>query len=153
MQDFIEDNSQRPHIHSIGVVVKPGLLRRNVLLCARDGFHDDLLGTQPEVSDLNRWDGLVCNILCLQQDILGFQISMGNAVIVQFLHSLADLVDDFQGVLLVHFIVAAAIQRVPNSVNGLPEGASFAIFCNVPDACGALDDVINFQNMLVFYSP
>ena len=40
---------------------------------------------------------------------------MGDPVVVQFLHALADLQDALQTLLLVHLVVLAEVERVPNS--------------------------------------
>lgn len=49
MQDLIQDDAQRPHIDGIGIIVKLGLLRRDIFLRACYSLHYDLLRTQPEV--------------------------------------------------------------------------------------------------------
>lgn len=49
MKDFVEDDSQRPNIDSVCVVMKFSLLRGYVLFRACDGLHDDLLGAEPEI--------------------------------------------------------------------------------------------------------
>lgn len=93
MQNFIKDDAQRPHINGIGVIMKLGLLGCDVLLRASDCLHDDLLGTESKISQFDKGKWLPTNVLGLEEYILGLEIAMGDAVVMQFLYSLADLQD------------------------------------------------------------
>jgi len=53
MQNLIKDDSQRPNINSICIVVKLSLLRGYVLLSTCDCFHYYFLSTQPEICQLD----------------------------------------------------------------------------------------------------
>lgn len=117
MEYLIQDDAQRPHIHRIRVVMKLGLFWRDVLLGARDGFHDDLLRAESEVSQLNQGKWFPCDILGLEQYVFRFEIAMRNPVVVQFLHSLTDLQNALQTLPFVHLVVLAEVERVPMSAS------------------------------------
>lgn len=69
MQNFIENDAQRPDINRIGVVMELGLLGSYVLLGSCDGLHDDLLSTEPEIGQLNEREGFPSDVLRLQKYI------------------------------------------------------------------------------------
>lgn len=113
MQDLIENYPQRPNINRISVVMEPSLLRRNVLLSASDGFHNYFLSAQPKICYLDDRNLLVNDVLGLEQDVLGLQVAMGDPMVMELLYALADLVYALEGVLLVHSVVGAAVERIP----------------------------------------
>lgn len=93
MQYFIKDDAKRPHVNSIGVIMKLGLFGCDVLLSACDGLHDYLLGAEPKICKFYQRERFASRILGLEEYILWLEIAMSDPVIVQFLHSLADLQD------------------------------------------------------------
>lgn len=49
MEDLIEDNSERPNIDSVRIIMKLGLFRRNVLFSTCNGLHNDFLSAKPKI--------------------------------------------------------------------------------------------------------
>ena len=71
--------------------MKFGLLGSNILFSSCDSLHYDFLGAQTEVSQLDKGERFANKILWFQQNILRFQVSVGDSMIMKFLDSLADL--------------------------------------------------------------
>ena len=113
MHDLIKNDAKRPNVNCIGVIMKLRLLRSNVLFSSRDRLHNDLLGTQSEVSQLDEGHGLPDDVFALKEDVLRFQVSMGDPMVVQLLHPLADLEDALKGISLGHFVVLALVESIP----------------------------------------
>jgi hypothetical protein len=86
-----------------------GLFRSYVFLGSGNGFHDDFLSAETEVSQFDERQRFSDEEFGLEEDILRFQIAMGDAVVVQFLDSLADLQDALQSFFFVHFVVFAEV--------------------------------------------
>ena len=64
VQHLIQNDAQRPHINSIGVIVKLGLFGSDILFSSSYGLHDDLLSAEPEICQLDEGDGFTWSILC-----------------------------------------------------------------------------------------
>ena len=107
MQNLVKNDTKRPHIHCIRVVMKFSLFRRNILLGTRYGLHNDLLSAESEISQLDLGEGFPNQIFGLEQDVLRFQIPMSNSVVVQFLDPLAYLQNTFQRLFLPHLVIFA----------------------------------------------
>jgi hypothetical protein len=58
MQNLIKDDSQRPNIDCIGVIMKPRLLWSDVLLCSGNRFHNYFFGAEAEVCNFDYWHSL-----------------------------------------------------------------------------------------------
>lgn len=71
--------------------MKLGLLWCNVLLGACDGLHDDLLRAESKICKFYEWQRFASDVLGLEQYVLWLEVAMGDPVVVQFLHTLADL--------------------------------------------------------------
>lgn len=91
MQNLIENDPQRPNVDRIRIVMKLCLLWSNVLLCSSDGFHDNLLGTQAEISEFDEGKRLIGHIFRFEEDVFRFEVSVSNAVIVEFLDAFTNL--------------------------------------------------------------
>ena len=113
MHDLVKNDAKRPDVNCIGVVMKLRLLRSNVLFSSSNSLHNDLLGAQSEVSQLDEGHGLPDDVFALKEDVLRFQVSVGDPMVVQLLHSLADLEDALKGISLSHFVVLALVERIP----------------------------------------
>jgi hypothetical protein len=101
--------------------VEPRLLWSDVLLCARNCFHNDFFGAESEVSNFDNGHCFANNVFGFQENVFGFEVAVSDSVVVQLLHSLTDLIYDFESVLLIHFIVNTPIECVPASDGSLPQ--------------------------------
>jgi hypothetical protein len=153
VQNLIKNDSQRPNIDSVGVVVKPRLFGSDVLLCACNGFHNDFLSAESEVGDFDDGNGFPSNVFGFEEYVFGFEVAVSDTMVVQFFHSLTDLIDDFECILFVHFVVRAHVQSVPASDGTLPQRSAFAVLRDVPNACLTFDDFENLQNVLIVHPP
>ena len=143
MQNLITNYTQRPHIHSICIVMKPSLFWSNVLLCTSNRFHDDFLGAETEICYFDGWNGLTRDILGFEENVLGFKIPMGDSMIVQLLNPLTNLQDALESVFFSQFVIFGSIECIP-------QRSSLTKFSNVPNRGRSLDNVINLENVLIF---
>ena len=113
MQNFIKNNPQRPNINSVRVVVKSGLFRSNIFLGSCYCLHDDFLCAQSKISNFDGGKWFSRNILGFEKNVLRFEVSVGDSMIMQFLDAFADLEYALQSVLLGHFVVFGSIEGIP----------------------------------------
>lgn len=148
MKKLIEDNPYRPNIYSIGVGLELGLLWCYVLLRSSHGLHNDVFRAQPKIRDLEIGYGLPLPILLGEQDVLWFQVPMGDAVVVQLLHALRDLKNTIQRLQLTEFVVLDFVESIPESQQQLPQRPTGAVLRQVPNILVRLDDLKDLQNII-----
>ena len=144
MQNFIKNNPQRPNINSVRVVVKSGLFRSNIFLGSCYCLHDDFLCAQSKISNFDGGKWFSRNILGFEKNVLRFEVSVGDSMIMQFLDAFADLEYALQSVLLGHFVVFGSIE-------GIPKWSSFAELGDIPDRSCCFNDIENLEDILILY--
>lgn len=149
MQNFIKYDSQRPNINCIGIIMETCLFWSYVLFSACYCLHDNFLCTQPKISNFNNWNRFTSNVFSFKENILWLEITMRDTMIMELLHAFTYLVNNFKSILFIHFIIYACIQGIPKSSYFVPQRTTFAVLCDVPNACGTFNDVKYFEYILI----
>lgn len=147
MQKLIEDYSQRPYIHGVGVSVELCLLRSNIFLSPSDSFHDDVLSAQAEICYFQVWQLPSFYIFAGEQNILRLEIPVGDPLIMKLLDPSRDIQYTLQSILLREPVIPRIIQRMPESPKHLPQRLPRTILSQIINAILPIHNLKYLQNI------